>query len=136
MKMTRRIRLAAGVLAALVLLAVVLLAFGGREYEEEELGPESPQVRQAMALLGELTAEPEAVERHLTAEADGRVAKMVQAAARALGEGAPLECVDAARFGDYLRLGVRCAGDGDQSPVRYFFLQQEAGELRIRGLQL
>jgi hypothetical protein len=138
MDRTQKRNLLAGALACVVLLGLVLTAArscGGDDYSQHDLGLDAPDARRAVEVVSGLAAAPGEVESHMSETARPNAVAAVQEAAKAMSGLRSVEPVDAAWFGDYMRLTVSCKREAGPPLELSFFLVREDGELRITGMQ-
>jgi len=127
---------AAGLTALAVVCCLLYLALRGGRYDRSDLGPDSRDVREALAVLRSVAGRPEDLAQHLSRDATPRARAALEQVVGTMAEAESVDYKEAAWFGDYLRVGVSCPRADGGPVVRYFLLKEERGELRLTGLQL
>jgi hypothetical protein len=117
------------------LLAMVIRGRGGDDYDRRDLTLDSPEAQEAIAVTAQLAENPRLVPQYMSAAARENARAAVRTAADAMAELRNAEPIEAAWFGDYLRLRVACEReDADTLELRFLF-RREDGELRLTGMQ-
>ncbi|MHC5034377.1 MAG: hypothetical protein ACYTFZ_05030 [Planctomycetota bacterium] len=132
-KLKRNIGVCAG--GAAVVCLVLYGAFHGNTYSRRDTAADSAEVRESLAILRNIAADPGRVPEYMAEDAKGNAHAAVARAAELMGEAQSIELKEVAWFGEYLQVGVTCPRAEGKAIERYFFLRREKGELRVTGLQ-